>query len=256
MIRRFLARWIEDRIGARRSTRPRIVLPDAGPPVYAVGDVHGCLDLLEQAEARIALDAAGQPGSTIVMLGDYVDRGPASAGVLDHLIAEPPAGIRRICLTGNHEDAMLRFIADPGATLEWLDFGGDATLRSYGIDARPFVRPLQQDTLMSILTDSIPATHLAFLATLPVALTMGNFVLVHAGVQPGIPLADQADEDLMWIREPFLSQGPGSDITVVHGHTPSERPVFAHGRIGIDTGAYMTGTLTVLKIHKGIATVL
>ncbi len=226
MIRRFLARWFDKGTGARSPARPRVTLQTSDAPVYAIGDVHGCLDLLKQAESRIIADAGGHLKPTIVMLGDYVDRGPASAAVIDHLIADPTPNFRRICLAGNHDDAMLRFITDPTVPLDWLDFGGDATLRSYGLDARQLVRQAGGAGLVSIITEAIPPRHIAFLATLPVVATFEDFVFVHAGLRPGISLAEQIDEDLMWIREPFLSEGPGAAFTVVHGHTPSEKPVF------------------------------
>jgi serine/threonine protein phosphatase 1 len=238
-----------------RPRRPRLTLRSPLPTIYAVGDVHGCFDQLLDCERRIVADAGGAPG-VIVMLGDYVDRGPRSSDVLEHLIAPPPPGFRRICLAGNHDDAMASFVADPRANMTWLDFGGDETLRSYGVDIVHLLRHGGPKSLPGILAEAIPRRHLDLLAGLPVALVADDFLFVHAGVVPGIPIGDQADEDLMWIREPFLSEGPGFAATVVHGHTPARQPSFAKGRIGIDTGAYMTGCLTVLKITGGVAAVL
>lgn len=237
--------------------RARLVLPDPLPTIYAVGDAHGCLRELEAAEARIVADAAGEPGAKVIVhLGDHVDRGPCSAQVLDRLTAPPPAGFQRISLAGNHDDMMLRFIEDPKRNMDWLDVGGEATLRSYGLDLSRLLQHSGTGRLSDILADAIPERHVDFLRDLPVSVSAGTFLFVHAGLRPGIPLARQSDEDLMWIREPFLSRGPGLEMTVVHGHSPTKEPHFGSGRIGIDTAAYATGRLTVLKVSRGFATIL
>jgi serine/threonine protein phosphatase 1 len=234
------------------SLRPRIVY-DHFPvsAIYAVGDVHGRLDLLVAAERRIVADAAGYPGpKMIVMLGDYVDRGPASCGVIDHLLGPVPAsGFDRLCLCGNHDQAFFDFLESPRLNLRWLEYGGDATLQSYGIDARHIlqhgggIKVLEQ-----VVADTVPLSHRRMLEELAVLFSVGPYVFVHAGVVPGTDIDDQEDSDFMWIREPFLSQGPRNRFTVVHAHTPSPEPVFGPGRIGIDTGAYATGKLTVLRV--------
>jgi serine/threonine protein phosphatase 1 len=237
---------------------------DLGPntpsyPLYAIGDVHGCLDLLLSAEQRIFADmkATGKPG-LIILLGDYIDRGPQSAAVLEHLSRDAAPGVRRLPLCGNHEEAFLQFLRDPGQLTRWLDFGGKQTLQSYGIDVEYMLERTggRISELKAVLRDAVPEQHVRFLTRLPTCLRIGNYFFVHAGVRPDVALDEQADEDLMWIREPFLSRGPGMPLTVVHGHTPIAVPDFGANRIGIDTGAFMTGQLTVLKIEANVASVL
>jgi serine/threonine protein phosphatase 1 len=237
--------------------RQRLMLTLPSPLIYAVGDVHGCYDELVEVQARIVADAAGHVGPKVmVLLGDYVDRGPRSADVLDLLLGAPPPGFRRICLAGNHDDLMLRFTEDPATHMNWLKYGGDTTLRSYGLDIAHLVRTVEPSRLKGIVLEAIPQAHLAFLDRLPVALVCGGFLFVHAGMKPGVQLSDQTDHDLMYMREPFLSEGPGLAATVVHGHTPAQDVTWGANRIGIDTGAYMTGKLSVLRIHGQRATVL
>lgn len=244
-----------------RPDRPRLGREDVGTPsvVYAVGDVHGCLTQLRDLERRIVADAAGLPGrKLLVMLGDYVDRGPSSAAVIDHLLAPAPEDFDRVCLCGNHEALMLAFLGQPLAHRDWLELGGEQTLRSYGIlfgDLRR--RTPGEAGLVDALEAAIPRRHRAFLEGLPVLLDLGDFVFAHAGLAPGVPIEEQSTQDLLWIREPFLRRGPelaqadGRPLTVVHGHTPSSLPTFGTGRIGIDTGAFMTGRLTALRILDG-----
>lgn len=237
----------------RAPARPRLVwgrFPEA--PIYAIGDVHGRLDLLIEAERRILADAAvDETDALVVMLGDYVDRGPESAGVLDHLARPAPEGLRRVCLCGNHEEEMLRFLRDPGSVPDWPNLGGDRTLMSYGFDVRGMIRDRRLAKLTSdVLLDVVPDAHLNFLAGLPSALRVGRYLFVHAGVRPGIPLEQQDDLTLMTIREPFLSRGPEMDLVVVHGHTPTTQVDFGKGRVGIDLGGYASGELAVLKVFE------
>ena len=221
--------------------------------IYAIGDVHGCRKELLEAEARIARDASGTDGrKLIVMLGDYVDRGRSSRQVLEHLAGPPPAGFERISLCGNHDDLFLRFLTDPAAHAGWLQLGGHATLFSYGIDASLILnRPRGLERLAELAREAIPAEHVDYLKSLPCLLTIGRIAFVHAGLRPGLPLEEQSDEDLMWIREPFLSRGPELPLVVVHGHTPAPQVTYGKGRICIDTGAFATGHLAVLKIAGG-----
>lgn len=233
--------------------RPRLTFDPAQlkRPVYAIGDVHGCLDTLKAAEQRIRddlQDAALLP--LVVMLGDYVDRGPYSAAVLDHLTEPPPQDFERVALCGNHDAAFLAFISDPASNLGWIEYGGRQTLISYGIEpdkyidrGRNGIKELRE--LMSVV---IPQAHRQFLASLPIYLQIGSLLLVHAGIRPGVALEQQNDDDLMWIREPFLTKGPELPMLVVHGHTPGKQVLFGPRRIGIDTAALNTGHLTVLKI--------
>lgn len=234
---------------ASGSTGARV--PD-GTRVYAVGDVHGRLDLLDFVLRRIREDARDAPARRIlVLLGDYIDRGPASAGVLDRLLEGPPAGFERVMLKGNHEDTLGRFLAgDLGAAPSWLAYGGRETLESYGIDPPPRgggAPPLA--ALRSALAAAMPDSHRALLDRLVPSHAEGGYLFAHAGVRPGVPLAAQSADDLMWIREPFLSSDADFGAVVVHGHSISATPDIKANRIGIDTGAYHTNRLTCLVLQ-------
>lgn len=229
---------------------PRIHLNELPDVIYAIGDVHGCLDDLKRLEQRIIANAETVAGDKlIVMLGDYVDRGPKSAQVLDWLISPAPQGFERICLRGNHEGFFLDALAQPGRCNDWLAWGGMETLSSYGADASLFQKSSAR-IRGQILQSVIPAEHQDFLASLPVALDIPGLIFVHAGLRPGIKLAEQTDHDLMWIREPFLTQPHGLPEFVVHGHTPDDKPVLLPHRAGIDTLAYGGGPLTALRITR------
>jgi len=239
--------------------RKRIEIDPKDAVIYAIGDVHGCFAELKAAEQRIVADAADIAAKRriILCLGDLVDRGPQSADVLDHLAGPPPRGFERLSLCGNHDDTFLAFIDDPHANMGWLEFGGEQTLDSYGIDLVRLARHRGgTGGLGEIARATVPEAHVKFLRSLPVAVRFGNVLFVHAGVRPGVPLEQQDDDDLMWIREPFVSEPNGLGVTVVHGHTPANEPVFAPGRIGIDTGAFATGRLTVLRVFDGQATII
>ncbi|MGV1755338.1 metallophosphoesterase family protein [Rhizobium sp. A22-96] len=226
--------------------------------IYALSDIHGCYHPMVKAEKRIVEDASTLPGRKLLMfLGDYVDRGPHSSDVLSHLCAPPPEGFDRYVLCGNHDDVFLRFLDDPEANRHWLDFGALPTLASYGIDAKELLaqgRSIRE--LRDLTLKAMPAAHVDLLRSLAGAVTVGPLLFVHAGIRPGIPLADQTDEDLMWIREPFLWDGPQLPFLVIHGHTPDSQPVFGKDRIGIDTAISMGGTLTILKLADGKPTIL
>lgn len=219
--------------------------------VYAIGDIHGCLAELRGLEQRIIADAAAIQGEKwLVYLGDLVDRGPDSVGVLDHLTARPPAGFRRICLAGNHEIMMLAFLANPGSNHDWLEFGGQETLASYGIDTSGFLnlRPRQR---RAMLDSHIPEDHVRFLAELPFTLSLPGVVFVHAGLRADVPVDQQSEHDLLWIREEFFNAPPVTGRLVVHGHTPAGQAVILPGRICIDTGAFATGRLTAVRLAPG-----
>lgn len=216
--------------------------------VYAIGDVHGCYDQLRSLVDRIEDDARDVGGrKLIVMLGDYVDRGPKSAAVLDWLCAAPPSGFERVALAGNHEVLMLEFLADPRPDSRWLQFGGLDTLASYGISPDSFTRARSRERA-AMLDASVPTEHLDLLRDMPSMLTLPNAVFVHAGIRPDSPLVTQHDDDLFWIREPFLSAEMPLDTVVVHGHTPGVEPVVAGRRICVDTGAFATGVLTAVRL--------
>ena len=220
---------------------------------YAIGDVHGCIRELREADDRIAADLSRAGGKGIViLLGDYVDRGPQSAAVLDYLIEDRRPNFRRVALCGNHDEVFLSALEHPATLSAWLDFAGTQTLLSYGIDATSILRHSgRQSALTDAVLSTVPNSHINFLRQLPVSVSTGTHLFVHAGIVPGRALERQSDRDLMWIREPFLSKGPNLPIKVVHGHTASVEAEFINGRIGIDTGAYATGRLTVLKVVEG-----
>lgn len=241
--------------------RQKLFLKKRPARVYAIGDVHGCLDLLLNLEAQIIKDAANEKGpKLIVMLGDYVDRGPQSRQTIDHLLAPPPEGFERICLAGNHEQMMIAFLENPKNATAWLETGGRQALASYGLSPTIYARPkFNIKKLKYALASHIPLGHLRFLMDLPSLLVMPGFIFVHAGVRPKIPLHEQTDRDLLWIRNDFLGAdvsdiiageyaSPKRPCRVIHGHTPVKLPVLTNARIGIDTGACLTGNLTALKI--------
>jgi serine/threonine protein phosphatase 1 len=230
--------------------RPRLRFESRPAAIYAIGDVHGCLDQLIALEAQIVADAAAIAGEKwLVTLGDYVDRGPQPAAVIDRMMGPAPAGFRRFSLIGNHEQLLLDFLDNPPAALDWLEWGGMATAASYGLrddgSASWRVRP---DDFARRLRPLIPDAHLDWLQNLPTCLAVPGFLFVHAGIRPGIPLAAQDDQDLIWIRAPFLNARLPGEPTIVHGHTPVEVPEFVTGRIDIDTGCCFRGTLTALRI--------
>ncbi len=209
-----------------------------GRRVYAIGDVHGCLDRLQAMHAMIASDLAARPVAVplLVHLGDYVDRGPDSAGVVRYLRAGF-AGLATVNLMGNHESMMLTALAggDPDAFQHWLGNGGEASLRSWGVKA-PY-----EPAALHRLAESEDGR---FIRALRPHHRVGDYLFVHAGLRPGLPLERQSGHDLMWIREPFLSWRGDLGCVVVHGHTPMEGPVVKANRIGIDTGAVLGGPLT------------
>jgi serine/threonine protein phosphatase 1 len=226
--------------------------------VYAVGDVHGRLDLLLRLEAEIHKDLAAWPTSAplVCYLGDYVDRGPSSAGVIEYLATPPRDGLRRIFLKGNHEDRMLAFLSEPEANgPRWMEFGGREALASYGLP-RADIDSRDWQTFRDTLAAALPASHLAFLGALELALRWSGYLLVHAGVDPARPLADQDPHDLMWIREPFLSSDRDFGLRVVHGHVIGPEPVIRANRIGLDTGAYKSGVLTCAVLDPGAVRLL
>ena len=229
--------------------RPRIFTPRRPDRLYAIGDIHGCLTELIELERLIIEDSRDAVGEKwIVTLGDYIDRGPASAQVIDHLSAPAPAGFKRISLAGNHEQMLLDFLAAPRRNQLWLDNGGPDTARSYGLNSTAL--DAGPAALSATLVGRMPSEHLDWLKQLPAMLSLPGFTFVHAGIRPGVPLDDQLDEDLLWIREPFLGDwAPGSSI-IVHGHTPQTEPVRTSNRIGIDTAAFATGRLTALRLDN------
>lgn len=224
----------------------------AGTRVYAVGDIHGRADLLDRLHARIAADAATAPVGcrlTLIYLGDYIDRGTESRGVLDRLVAGPPAGFDRVCLLGNHEQSALEFLDNPGIGPEWFQYGGAATLMSYGLASPLAATSSRLAAIRDEFQHRLPASHLAFLRSLPTLFISGDYLFVHAGIDPGKPIESQTATDLLWMREPFLSSTARLSHMVVHGHTVTRQPEVRVNRIGIDTGAFATGRLTALVLE-------
>lgn len=226
----------------------------AVPPdttVYAIGDVHGRLDLLRDLEARIADDANGRDAKrrVIVYLGDFVDRGYESRGVVDHLIAGGPDGFERKLLMGNHEEYLIRFLRDPSVGPSWMANGGIETMMSYGVETGA-MHNAEQDIarVQADFRSALPDEHREFLSSLPVEHREGGYLFVHAGIRPGVALDDQDPEDLMWIRGEFLDDTRDHGVVVVHGHTVVDDPVDRPNRIGVDTGAYATGRLTAVVL--------
>ena len=236
-----LGRWLG--LGGGKPTR----VPD-GVTVYAIGDIHGRLDLLELVHRQIE-EAPARGEKLVVYLGDYIDRGPESRAVVELLRTSPPVGCRHVFLRGNHEQAMLDFLEEWRVAFDWLNFGGAETLKSYGVRV-PFaldegsIKGMQRDVL-----ERVPASHWDFLRATTLSHGEGDYLFVHAGIRPGVPLDRQIPDDLLWIREQFLNSRADHGKVVVHGHSISEEVEFRPNRIGIDTGACFTGQLTCLVLN-------
>ncbi|WP_434730169.1 metallophosphoesterase family protein [Rhizobium binae] len=236
-----------------RQARPRLTLDIADIPTYAIGDIHGRYDLLVKAEQAILRDAARLPGrKLIVTLGDYIDRGPESAQVINHLIEPPPDGFDRICLAGNHEIAMLDYVEGWLSYDDWMRMGSAELLKSYGLDPEhlPLVFPSGAQ-LDAFLRQSLPHTHIDFMRAMPIMLDTPHVVFVHAGIDPMLPLAAQTEEDLVLIRHRFLQSRIPLPKLVVHGHTPNDEPEVRARRLNLDTRAFRSGRLTVARLWEG-----
>ena len=224
-------------------------IPD-GQRVYAIGDVHGRADLLTTLLTQIHEDAAGFNGQvTVIFLGDLINRGPDTHRVLEiieSLKTRPPHNWSIIILQGNHEYALQLFLSDPEARPEWLSWGGDATLASYGIRLWAVdSRRRGPSALAAELALALAETgHRALLDPLPTSWTCGNYLFVHAGVKAGVPLEQQDVSDLLFIRRGFLGQPHGLPFKVVFGHTIFPEPLLTGDRIGLDTGAFQSGRLS------------
>ena len=255
--------WIRNIFGTRSvadrqsdvklNARERLEYDIMPPLVYAVGDVHGCLNLLLKLEELIAADCVDQAQpALVIMLGDYVDRGPDSCAVIDHLIAPPAFNAQRLCLTGNHEEGMLAFLTDPKPNANWLEFGGRETLLSYGLsdeDIRP--SSIRRRSFIYKINSFVPNEHIDFLRKLPIMAKFPAHVFVHAGLRPHLSLEQQSDRDFLWIRDEFLKHSEGFGFTIIHGHTPVEKPFISGSRINVDTGAYMSDHLAAAKFVDG-----
>ena len=223
----------------------------AGDRAYAVGDIHGRLDLLKDLLERIEVDNASRaPARTfIVFLGDLIDRGPSSAQVLEWAQSYRPAWAWAIFLCGNHEEVLLRLLrGDEGLVRDWLRFGGAECAQSYGINAAG-LRRMEPSQAVTMIRKHVPKEHQLFLKGLHDTFRVGDYLFVHAGVRPGVPLHEQSQGDLRWIRQPFLESGDSHGFVVVHGHTIAEEVDVRENRIGLDTGAYRTGVLTAVGLE-------
>jgi serine/threonine protein phosphatase 1 len=233
-----------------RDTRPST----GGRLVYAIGDVHGRLDVLEPLLRDIGEDvAATQPSQRplLVFLGDYVDRGPASREVVDRVLElRAEAAFEVTALKGNHEEALLQFLVDPAFAATWMEHGGGPTLASYGV--APSITRTDVEAWKRVrdaFEAALPDAHRSFYERLQLMRVVGDYAFVHAGVRPGVALQDQAERDLLWIRNEFLQdRGPFAKV-IVHGHTPAEEPQLLKHRLGLDTGAYATGVLTAVRLY-------
>jgi len=207
--------------------------------------------MLAEAHDKIAADLANVSGidARIVHVGDYVDRGPDSAGVIERLSRLAAGDSRFVCLMGNHDELMAGFLDDPVAHgPNWFRNGADATLRSYGIAVPDELTAGDLTLLSAQLAEAMPPQHRDFVRNLPRSVKFGDFFFCHAGIRPGVPLARQSPDDLTWIREPFLGSGRDHGAVIVHGHTPANTPEVRSNRINVDTGAVYGGPLTVLAI--------
>ncbi|MET0250555.1 MAG: metallophosphoesterase family protein [Novosphingobium sp.] len=242
MIRRF-----------RTYLAPKPVAPPpavpAGQRVYAVGDIHGRLDLFDRLMAMIDADdrVRGPADTTVVLLGDLIDRGPDSAGVI--AAARAWGLTRRVrILAGNHEEMLLKSFERIDTLRHFLRFGGRETLLSYPI-SRALYEQLTLEELQAHLPEVIPPEDIAFIEAMEDSVAIGDYLFVHAGIRPGVPLDQQRQSDLRWIREPFIDDPRDHGVVVVHGHTIRDEVEELPNRIGIDTGAFMSGRLTALGLE-------
>ncbi len=231
----------------------RQIHPTEGQRLYAIGDVHGRLDLLNALLARIRddLESRPHPRPRIVMLGDYMDRGPDSRGVIDALIALKASPLPASFLLGNHDSYVSAYLREPGwfdRTYHWLhdNMGGGTTLASYGV---PNARVDDPAATRDAFAAAFPREHMAFLDACALRIRVGSYLFAHAGIRPGVPLSEQTRDDLIWIREPFLSSTQDFGFKVVHGHTIV--PMVEHwpNRIAVDTGAVRSGVLSCLVLE-------
>lgn len=225
-------------------------VPD-GTVAWAIGDIHGRLDLLRPLISAIQEDLASTSAArkVVVFLGDYIDRGPESRGVLQFLTnLHSDQGVEWRFLKGNHEEAMLDFLGDPSEGAKWCEYGGDATLESYGLRVPQLRHKAEAWAHLSAdLDHRVTPAERAFLEKLEPSVAIGDYFFAHAGARPGEPLERQSVEDLMWIRRSFLDSDVEFDKIVVHGHTPTAEIYSDHRRIGIDTKAYESGMLSSMR---------
>lgn len=218
--------------------------------LYAIGDIHGRLDLLERVIDAIKRDAEKYGDNClIVTLGDYIDRGMNSRGVLDLLMRNPFPG-PYVALKGNHEALLEEFLVDPDVIEQWRRLGGLETLYSYGVPVSKLLAGEAYQDAADRLRAALPQEHVKFLKSLKMSFSNDKYFLCHAGVRPGVPLQQQSHHDLLWICEEFLSSPVDFGKIIVHGHTPVKEPDVRPNRINIDTGAFATGKLTCVALEN------
>lgn len=245
---------MNDKVQKKNGSLPAAAKGDA---IYAIGDIHGRYDLLKQMTETIERHAAAYRRGQdyhIIVLGDMIDRGPDSARVIRSL--RSLSGQKKATvLLGNHEDAMLRTIdGEPGMLTRWMRFGGDATLQSFGIapprDEDDYPRVMQQ------MRSDIPENYVSWLRRRPISVRSGDYLFCHAGIRPGVEIARQKTDDMLWIRDEFLESDEAHGVVVVHGHSISPDVELRHNRIGVDTGAYRTGILTAAFLSDTVCHIL
>ena len=222
-----------------------------GKRAYAIGDVHGRLDLLDRLLGRIETDLSEREcrETYLVFLGDLIDRGPHSCEVVERLRTYEAAGVKPVFLAGNHEEVLLRLVAgETGMLAQWLCYGGAECLQSYGVDPTE-LEEISEASALDRIGRSIPREHVEFLRSFSDTFRFGDYLFVHAGIRPGVPLLAQDQTDLRWIRGPFLDDASDHGVVVVHGHTVTTEVDERPNRIGIDTGAFGTGVLTAIGIE-------
>ncbi|MBU3077735.1 metallophosphoesterase family protein [Sphingomonas quercus] len=240
------------RLARIRSPRHGYVAPE-GERLYAIGDIHGRDDLLGELLAMIDADnAARRPArTTLVFLGDYVDRGLNSRGVIEALMALEAAGRRAVFLMGNHEEVLLLVArGDRRAAGLFDQVGGRETLLSYGIDEIDY-EGADAAGLAELIRTHVPAAHLRWMQELTPSYQAGGYLFVHAGIRPGVAMEDQKNSDLRWIRSEFLDNASDHGALIIHGHSITPEVEMRENRIGIDTGAYASGRLTALGMEDG-----
>lgn len=234
----------------RREPKPAPSLPD-GVLLYAVGDIHGRRDLLEGLLSEIRKDAEPIKAKRRMLLfvGDYIDRGADSCGVIG-IVSAPIPPFDTVCLKGNHEQVLLEFLADPSMWRQWREFGGGETMASYGVNTKLLTEePDDPVRIRDAFLAALPDRHYDFLRGLKVFYECGDYYFVHAGLRPGVPLSRQVETDQLWIRDKFFSAGNAFEgRVIVHGHTPRSAPEHKPYRIGLDTGAYASGCLTAARL--------
>ena len=225
---------------------------------YAVGDIHGRLDLLEQLLGKIDRDLKRRPArkALLVFVGDLIDRGPHSAQVVERLRTYKDPRIRTVFILGNHEEVLLRILSgEPDLVGKWRQFGGTECLKSYGLDTAQLAQASDAEAL-AMVKRAIPKEHVKFIESFDDSCRFGDYLFVHAGIRPGVGIDQQRQSDLRWIREPFLFDETDHGFVVVHGHTIRAEVEARPNRIGIDTGAYRTGVLSALAIEGNDSWVL